>query len=144
MMNLMYNSRLTTICGLLGLVLLSWVFSSSGFASDVFGENTTAAFHAGSDSSSAVTQIIAPGSVSGFFFDFENIPERDPDPDGNNFGVGKGTTRVSFTRCLLGATELSLTKSTLACCTASIQKRMVPPLFLLHHSWKYFFSLILN
>jgi len=92
----------------------------------------------GGNTSFAPKISTAPYSVPDLFFDFENAPGVDPEPTGSNTEKDKGNTHTGFLLLLLSSAEQSRTKSTLAHCVSSLQRRIIVPLFVLHHAWKHF------
>lgn len=141
MNNLLYKSRVAGVCGLLCLFMLLKVWATVT-AADVVSENHAfARLNQGNYLSFPITQEIAQHRVPGLLFDFESAPEYDPEPTGGNYNAVKGIThRTTLPFCLLSTVESSRTRSTLFRCRASFLGRIMPPLFMLHNSWKHFLS----
>lgn len=81
-----------------------------------------------------ITEYRAPELV----FDFEDVLELDPEPDGQNGQAGKAAAAAARSRFLLSMAEESRAKATLAHCASALHQRIEIPLFILHHAWKHF------
>lgn len=142
-LNIVGSLRLKQVqlLGLYGLFCLAILFKgqmATGRDGHIFDRQTVDQLRIGGSYSFAPALSITPYKAPGFLFDFENAPEVDPEPTGPNTEKDKGNARTKFLLLLLSNAEQSRTKSALAHCASSLQRRIIPPLFVLHHAWKHF------
>ena len=130
--------ELLHLCGLLCLAFFLKGQMATGGSVRGLDRQAVGQWQTGVNASFAPTLSIAPYREPSLFFDFENAPEVDPEPTGPNTEKDKGDTRTGFLLLLLSNAEQSRTKSTLAHCASSLQRRIILPLFVLHHAWKHY------
>ena len=128
--------RLVSLCGPLCLAILFMGQMATGGGRHTFNQQVVDGWQAGGNGLFVSIHPITPYRAPGLFFDFENAPELDPDPNGQNGEVGKGSTRTGLLLLLLSSLEQRRTKSTLAYCAASLLTRITVPFFVLYHAWK--------
>lgn len=130
--------QLLNLCGLLCLAILLKGQMTTGGGKHTFNWQGFDGGQAGNNGLCVSIHPIMPYRTPGLFFDFENAPELDPDPNGQNGEEDKGSSQTGLLLLLLSNLEQCRTKSTLAYCATSLQKRIIVPLFVLHHAWKHF------
>jgi hypothetical protein len=130
--------QLLNLCGLLCLALFFKGQMATGRGVYILDRQAVGQWQTGGNAPFAPALSITPYRAPGLFFDFENAPEVDPEPTGPDTEKDKGDTRTRFLLLLLSNAEQSRTKSTIAHCASSLQRRIIPPLFVLHHAWKHF------
>lgn len=129
------------LLGLYGLLCLAILFRgqmATGRDAHILDGQAIGQWHVGVNAPFAPALSITPYRAPDFLFDFENAPEVDPEPTGPNTEKDKGHRHTGFLLLLLSSAEQSRTKSTLAHCASSLQRRIILPLFVLHHAWKHF------